>query len=55
MKTRDVGKLFHVLISRLEDGSQLDSVALEISTVLREGGMAENVSAFMRRVVMYES
>lgn len=36
VKARDVGKLFHTLVSRLEDPNQLDSVAAEVSTLLTE-------------------
>ena len=36
VKTRDVGKLFQALISRLEDGTQLDRVSAEVATLLTD-------------------
>ncbi|KAH8970628.1 hypothetical protein BDL97_02G097800 [Sphagnum fallax] len=43
VKTRDVGKLFQALISRLEDASQLDRVATEIATLLTENLSSETI------------
>eukprot|EP00249_Psilotum_nudum_P025686 c30468_g1_i1 orf=205-450(+) len=34
VKTRDIRKLFQMLITRLEDGTQLDTIAPQIATLL---------------------
>jgi arginyl-tRNA synthetase len=51
VKTRDVGKLFQALISRLEDASQLDRVATEIATLLTENLSSETVSVANPKVL----
>ncbi len=51
VKTRDVGKLFQALISRLEDASQLDRVATEIATLLIENLSSETVSVANPKVL----
>lgn len=37
VRTRNVGKLFRALVSRLDDPAQLDSVAAEVALLLQEG------------------
>lgn len=44
VKTRDTGKLFQALISRLEDGSQLDRVSAEVGTLLTDTMSSDSVS-----------
>lgn len=51
VKTRDIGKLFQALISRLEDASQLDRVATEIATLLTENPSSETVSVANPKVL----
>lgn len=43
VKTRDVKKLFELLISRLEDSTQLDDVAPQIATLLNDNHLCETV------------
>jgi hypothetical protein len=47
VKTRDVGKLFQALISRLEDGTQLDRVSTEVATLLTDTMSSDAVSNFL--------
>jgi hypothetical protein len=51
VKTRDIGKLFRALISRLEDTSQLDRVGTEIATLLTENLSSETVSVANPKVL----
>ncbi|KAG6543105.1 hypothetical protein Mapa_015354 [Marchantia paleacea] len=43
VRTRDLPKLFRILIARLEDGNHLDQVAAEITTLLSENGRSETI------------
>ncbi|KAG0613087.1 hypothetical protein M758_6G075600 [Ceratodon purpureus] len=42
VKTRDTGKLFQALISRLEDGTQLERVSNEVATLLTDTMSSES-------------
>jgi hypothetical protein len=44
VKTRDTGKLFQALITRLEDGTQLDRVSAEVATLLTDAMSNDVVS-----------
>ncbi len=43
VRTRDTGKLFQALISRLEDGTQLERVSNVVATLLTDTMSSETV------------